>query len=315
MEYKRIDGVELPVSRLIFGAAVPVMYEGGDASEVLDTAYATGITAYDTARGYGGSEKSLGDWMEKRSNRDKITLITKCCISADREHRITPEQIRLELSQSLEALRTDHIDIYFVHKDDKVSPVGPIVETLNELYSRGYVRVLGASNWTWERMEQAQEYAYKHGQKGFTVSQQCYSFLEQVEDPFNSVCLAGDRNRTEREWYMKNGMPVLAYSSLARGFLSGKVKSTDSAEKVRGMFYEGFVREYFHPQNMERLARLEEMAREKGMTVPQLALIWLLNSPLNVFPVLSPSAAHVADDVLSVGVKLTDEELQWLDGE
>jgi aryl-alcohol dehydrogenase-like predicted oxidoreductase len=313
MEYSKIEGVKNPVSRLIFGAAVQQMWRGEDASEVLDAAFNSGITTFDTARGYGGSEVSLGNWIEKRGNRNDINIITKGCMLTDSKTKITSKLISQEVSQSLSALKVDFIDIYFLHKDDKTSDVGPIIEKLNELHEKEIIGIFGASNWTSQRIEEAQEYAYKRGLKGFYVAQQCYSFLEQIEDPFDSVCLAGEKNKKEREWYIKNNMPVFAYSALARGFLSGKVKSKDNAEKVKEMFDKGFVMEYFHPQNMERLARLERMAEEKRITVPELALIYLLNTGVNVYPIMSPSAKHVESNVKAVGVRLTEEEYLWLD--
>ena len=313
MEYARINGVTNPVSRIIFGAATQQMWSGGDASEALDAAYEAGITTFDTARGYGGSEASLGDWVNKRENRDKINIITKGCMIDGTDIKITPELIKKELSESLQNLKMNNVDIYFLHKDDKSSEVGATLETLNELQAAGKIGIFGVSNWKRERMEEAREYADKHGLNSFTVAQQCYSFLEQIEDPFDSICLAGDRNKEEREWYIRNQIPVFAYSALARGFLSGRVKSTDSIDKVKDMFFEGFIKEYYHPQNMERLSRLEQMAEKKRLTVAELALIYLFHAPFDVYAITSPSAKHAMTTANTVGVKLTEQEYQWLD--
>jgi aryl-alcohol dehydrogenase-like predicted oxidoreductase len=136
MEYSKIEGVKNPVSRLIFGAAVQQMWRGEDASEVLDAAFNSGITTFDTARGYGGSEVSLGNWIEKRNNRNDINIITKGCMLTESKTKITSKLISQEVSQSLSALKVDFIDIYFLHKDDKTSDVGPIIETLNELHEK-----------------------------------------------------------------------------------------------------------------------------------------------------------------------------------
>ncbi len=312
MEYSKLKGVKNPVSRIIYGAATPQMWGGKDAAETLDCAYEAGITAFDTARGYGGSEASLGDWVSKRENRDKITIITKGCMIGT-DIKITPELIKGELEESLKNLKMDFVDIYFLHKDDKTTNVGAIIETLNELQSANKIGIFGVSNWARGRLEEAQEYAYKKGLEGFSVAQQCYSYLEQIEDPFDSICLAGERNKEEREWYRRNQMPVFVYSALARGFLSGKVKSTDPLDKVKGMFFEGFIKEYYHPQNMERLSRLEQLAEKKKTTVAELALIYLFQAPFDVYAITSPSAKHVATTAGTVGQWLSEAEYLWLE--
>ncbi len=313
MEYAKIRWVENPVSRIIFGAATQQMWRGGDAAEALDAAFQAGINTFDTARGYGGSEASLGNWVNKRENRDKINIITKGCMIDGTDIKITPGLIKKELSESLENLKMSKVDIYFLHKDDKSSEVDAILETLNELQAAGKIGIFGASNWRKERMEEAGEYAYKKGLNSFTIAQQCYSYLEQIEDPFDSVCLAGDRNKEEREWYIKYQIPVFAYSALARGFLSGRVKSTDSIDKVKSMFAEGFIKEYYHPQNMVRLSRLEQMAEKKRLTVAELALIYLFHAPFDVFAITSPSAKHASTTANTVEIKLSEQEYLWLD--
>jgi aryl-alcohol dehydrogenase-like predicted oxidoreductase len=313
MEYAKIKDVTNPVSRIIFGAATQQMWSGGDASEALDAAFEAGITTFDTARGYGGSEASLGNWVTKRENRDKINIITKGCMIDGTDIKITPDLIKKEISESLQNLKMNFVDIYFLHKDDRTSEVGAIIETLNELQAAGKIGIFGVSNWKRNRIEEAGEYAYKKGLNSFTVAQQCYSYLEQIEDPFDSVCLAGDKNKEEREWYIRNQIPVFAYSALARGFLSGRVKSTDTIVQVKDMFIEGFIKEYYHPQNMERLSRLEKMADKKGLSVAELALVYLFHAPFDVYAITSPSAKHALATADTVGVKLSEQEYLWLD--
>ena len=77
MIYKNIDGIAQPVSRIVFGTATPAMMEGQDATELLDAVAAGGVNCFDTARAYGMAEKSLGDWIQKRGNREKIVLVDK----------------------------------------------------------------------------------------------------------------------------------------------------------------------------------------------------------------------------------------------
>ena len=114
---------------------------------------------------------------------------------------------------------------------------------------------------------------------------------------------------------MRHGMPVLAYSSLARGFLSGKFRS-DSGKRVAEVFPrmgESIAKEYEYPDNLERLRRAEALAAEKGLTVPQVALAWTLRHPMFVSPILSPSTVpHLEANLRAFNVELSDEEFLWL---
>ena len=317
MQYIEIAGLDRPVSRLIFGTAIPVMHEGGDASEILDAAFAAGINTFDTALLYGESECSLGRWVRERGLRDEVNILTKGCNPNRWRQRLTPWDLRSDFADSLAKLGLPSVDLYLLHRDDPAQPVGPIVETLNELKAAGKLRVFGGSNWTHGRIEAANEYAYAHGLQGFSVSSPCFSLAEQIGDPWGgSVHISGPGNQAARQWYIDHRMPVLAYSSLARGFLSGKFR-TDSGQRVADVFPRmgaAIAAEYEYPDNLERLRRAEKLAREKGLTVPQVALAWTLRQPLLVCPILSPSTpAHLAANLKALDAALTPEECLWLD--
>ena len=103
------------------------------------------------------------------------------------------------------------------------------MEIFNGMHAEGKIGGFGGSNWTHERIEQANEYAYKHNLIPFTVCSPNFGLADQAGDPWAAdVSRFGDRKRSKpREWYRKQNMPVVAYSSLAHGLLAGKVKSTD----------------------------------------------------------------------------------------
>ena len=131
MKYQEIKYVTKPLSKIIFGCAIPSMIQGEDADELLDEVYAQGITTFDTAENYGLSEASLGHWLKNRGNREKVVIISKGCHPYDGRDRVTPEDLQHDIEQSFERLGTDYIDIYLMHRDDlKVEP-GPMVEILN----------------------------------------------------------------------------------------------------------------------------------------------------------------------------------------
>jgi len=306
MQYTAFPGCDRPLSRLIFGAANPDMQKNQDADDLLDAVLAAGINAFDTARIYGDSEICLGRWMQKRSNREKIFLITKGCHHNAWRRRVTPYDMKSDLEDSLARLQVDCIDLYLLHRDDPAQPVGPIVETLNEMHAAGKIRCFGGSNWSHERLTEANEYAAAHHLLPFSVSSPFYSLVDQYGDPWrDGVKLTGAENQEARAWYRKNQMPVLAYSSMGRGFLSGKYTS--------GMPISAFPAEHQSEENLEKLRRTECLAREKGCSVSQIALSWLLHQPENVFPVLGiRNEAQLKENLGAPEVHLTAEECRFL---
>ena len=316
MKYENLEDIKTPVSRIVFGTALPAMIKGENVNDLLDSIYAEGITTFDTAENYGLSEISLGTWMKARKNRDKIVIISKGCHPYGRD-RVTPEDLKQDIEQSFERLHTDYIDIYMLHRDDLKVDVGPIVEILNEYKKAGKISRFGGSNWTVERIEQANEYAYKHGLVPFTVSEPNFGLCDQIGDPWGGgsgcVTISGPAHQEDRDWYAKNDIPVFAYSSLGRGMFSGRVKSND-IEGAKSILDPNAVKGYCYPENFERLARVEKLAASKNRTVPQIALAWVLNQDFDVFPLVSASKAEwMASNLEALDISLSKEEVEWLD--
>ena len=141
--------------------------------------------------------------------------------------RVNEKEMRKDLKKSLEELKTDYIDIYMLHRDDPDTDVAVAVETFNAMHEEGNIGAFGASNWTHTRIEEANEYAYKHNLIPFSVSSPNFCLARQIEDPWGGGCvnISGPENQEARAWYEKNQMPVIAYASLGRGFFSGRMKS------------------------------------------------------------------------------------------
>lgn len=316
MEYKNITDVKIPVSRMVFGTATSAMMRGEQTFELLDAVFAAGINTFDSARIYGMAEKSLGDWVTARGNRDKVVILTKGAhpLPDTTEVRVTPEAVRTDVEESLHMLQTDFIDIYMLHRDDPKKPVGPLVEVLNELHEEGKIGVFGGSNWTYERMDAANEYAYSHDMLGFEVSSPGYSLAEQVEDPWGGGCvsISGEKHKRERAWYQSKGIEIFAYASLAHGFLSGKFPSGNCKEAAK--YLDQFaIRGYCCPENLERLRRAEELAVRKRATVPQIALAWVLRQPLAPMTICSASTPErMLENLKALEIALSPEELRYL---
>lgn len=317
MIYKHMEGIELPVSRIVFGTANPPMIAGEDATELLDSVFEGGVNCFDTARRYGMAERSLGDWIAKRGNRDKIVIVDKGAhpLPDSTVPRVTPAAIEADIARSLDLLQTDHVDVYMLHRDDTTQPVGPIMEVLNELRERGKIRLLGVSNWTTGRIEAANEYAYEHDLEPFTVSSPNYGLAEQVLDPWGGGCvsISGPHEAENRRWYQDCGMTVFAYATLAHGLFSGKIRS-DQLSHVAEYLDKYAIRGYCCRENYERLRRTEQIAEKHGCSVAQAALAWVLAQPLEVFAELSASTPErFASNLGALEIQLTEAELRFMD--
>ena len=314
MEYTKFDGLDKKVSKFFMGTLFMFMSEKEKHFATWDAAYELGINAFDTARDY-DSEDTFGLWMKERGNREDIVLLSKGGHPDGDKQRITPEDIDADLKESLKQLQTDYLDIYLLHRDNPALPVGPIVEKLNEHHAAGRMKIFGGSNWTHQRLEEANEYAYAHNLVPMSVSSPNFSLAEQVQNPFAPGCvtIAGHKNEDAQKWYIANQMPVLAYSSLARGFFSGRI--------TREMFekhpedIDQFCRiGYCCEENFVRLDRCKEIADEKGCTIPQIAMAYVLDSPLNAYPVIgAANRAELESSLGALKVKLTPQEVLYLE--
>lgn len=313
--YGWIEGLDKPVPRIFFGTAIMPMLRGQNANELLDSICDLGICAFDCARGYGYAEKSLGNWISERGDRDKLILLTKCGNVTEAGVKIDRRVIMSELETSLENLQTKYVDIFLLHRDDPQTSVGEIMDCLNECRQQGKVKAFGVSNWTHQRIQEANAYARAHNLDNISVSSPNYGLAEQIADPWGGGCvtIAGDRNMDARRWYADNQMPVLAYSSLGRGFFSGKFRSGDEAA-ARKLLDPFAQKGYLYPVNMERLARAEKLAEEKGCSVSQIAMRYIFSSPMNVYAIVSTKdSARMAENIAAARHPLTPEEAEWLE--
>ena len=316
MEYGTIAGVNKNISRLVQGCIMLHRNKLDESYALLDAAFAAGITAYDSAHLYAGGEvdRVLGLWMKARGNREDVVIIGKGAhLNGDR-NRVTPYDIASDMADSLVRLRSDHIDIYLLHRDDPTVPVGPIVEALNEHHAAGRIRIFGGSNWSPERLEEANEYADKHGLVPFAVSSPNFSLAEQFEEPWTDcLSISGASQEAARQWYAGKEMPLFTWSSVARGFFSGKITSAN-AEEVRDQFDGSMPKSYYYPENFQRLDRAWELAEEKGLSVPQIALSYVLSFPLDIYALVgSMNSDEIASNLQALQTRLTEAEMAWLD--
>ena len=315
MKTYMLENNDKPASRIIMGTMIIGLKNYDESAALLDSAMKLGINAFDIAHVYGGgdSERAVGRWMEERKNREEVFIVTKGAHPNGDRKRVTPYDITADLMDSLARLRTDYIDGYLLHRDDESVPVGEIIDILNEHYAAGRVRAFGGSNWSHERIAEANGYAAKHNKQPMAISSPNYGLCDQVDNPWGPGCvsISGDSGKAARVFYLDQRMPVLAYSSLGRGLLSGGVNRDNYKDILDG----AALKAYAHEINFSRLDRAGELAEKKGVSIPQIALAYLLCQPLNVYPIVgAASEKELREAAEAVGVSLTRQELLWLEG-
>lgn len=315
MEYSDIAGVSKPVSRLVQGTVMlrEDAVEAGFA--LLDAALEYGINTFDTAHVYGGgaSQRVLGMWLKARGVRDRIVILDKGAHTSRDRDRVTPYDITADLHDSLARIGVENIDMYLLHRDDPSKPVGPIVECLNEHREEGLITVFGGSNWSWRRIQEANEFASANGLEGFTVSSPHYSLAEALDVPWAGCrSITGDAREDERRWYIEGRMPVIPWSSLCGGFFSGRFSRnnldsfTDDADRR-------CIDCYASEENFLRLDRAGDLAERKGRTTAQIALAYLLCGPVNCFPIMAGwTDGQIMENAGSTDIQLGEEEMGYL---
>jgi aryl-alcohol dehydrogenase-like predicted oxidoreductase len=307
MQYGHIDGLNLPVSKLVLGTLVCTTDDLDNTFALLDAWVEAGGNCIDTAYIYAGgkSERAIGEWLTQRGNRDKILLLDKGGHPIGNSGpRINPHAITADMSESLERLQTDYADIYLLHRDDPNVPIGTLVECMNEHWRDGRVRIFGGSNWTTARLDAANEYAARYGLRGFSASseQMC---LAEVKEPMWGGCLTVDE--TDRQWHIDRQFPLFPWSSQANGFFTGRF-TPDNAENA------DMVRVYYNDRNWERLRRAQELGDSKGCSANNIALAWVMHQPFPIFPVIGPrNVEELRSSLRAVDITLSEDEMAYLD--
>jgi predicted dehydrogenase/aryl-alcohol dehydrogenase-like predicted oxidoreductase len=276
------------------------------ASLTLDAFYEAGGNLFDTAFVYSGgkTESIFGDWHTSRKvSRDDIVLIGKGVHSP----LCYPDVIARQLDQSLERLKTDYVDIYFMHRDNPDIPVGEFVDAMDAEVRRGRIRgIFGGSNWTRERMDEALVYAEKSGKTAPAALSNNFS-LAQMLDPIWPGCVAASDDPW-KDWLKKRQIPNFAWSSQGRGFFTdraGRDKRDD----------EEIVRVWYSDRNFERRDRAIELARKRGCSPIHIALAYVIAQPFPVIPLIGPrTVAELEDSLSAIQITLTPEEARWLEG-
>jgi aryl-alcohol dehydrogenase-like predicted oxidoreductase len=310
MELRRIgDSTGPDVSALCLGA-LPFgsLVDEETSMAILDCFVDAGGTFIDTADnyvcwvdGFDGSESEslLGRWLQRRGNRDQIVLATKVGALPRRFNDwsdmegLSAATIQRQAQESLTRLRTDRIDLYYAHVEDRSVPLDETMGAFAGLVADGTVRVLGCSNHATWRIERSRAVARSHGWPGYQVIQQRHTYARPRPGATFGVQRHVDEELLD---YVRHepDLMLLGYSTL----LFGAYGRADKA----------IPEQYDHPGTGERLRVLHEVSREIGATPNQVVLAWLLGGDPPVTPVLGVSTVEQLDECLgAVDIKLDEE--------
>ncbi|MRG65258.1 oxidoreductase [Rhizobium pusense] len=300
---RQIPGLAKPASVVALGFEFFPNF--ASASLTLDAFYETGGNLFDTAYVYGGgkTEAIFGDWHTSRNvPREEIVLIGKGAHSP----LCYPDMIAKQLDQSLERLKTDYVDVYFMHRDNLDIPVGEFVDAMDAEVRRGRIRgIFGGSNWTRERMDEAAAYAQKNGKQAPGALSNNFSLAEML-DPIWAGCVAASDDEW-KEWLKSRQIPNFAWSSQGRGFFTeraGRDKHDD----------EEIVRVWYSDRNFVRRDRAIELAQKLGRHPIHIALAYVIAQPFPVIPLIGPrTIAELEDSLSALDIALTDEQVKWLE--
>ena len=317
MRYGDLPFAPVPPSRLVFGT-IPLKEKELEAGfELLDAAFEAGYNAFDTAALYGGGtcERVLGRWMEARGNRDEVFVIGKGAHHNADRRRVTPFDITADLFDSLARQRHGHIDLHLLHRDDPACDVGPIVEILNEHLDAGRIRAFGGSNWTARRIAEANEYAEKHGLVPFAASSPNLSLAVQAQPPWaDCLSLSGAGRGLGPGLVPAAGDAAVHLVEPGRWVLLRTADAGKPGEDGCRARRAGSPTATSPKSNFERLDRARELAADKGVSVPQIALAWVLHQDLDIYALVAPRNARECEENAAVfDIELTGAELEWLD--
>lgn len=314
MEYRKLGRTGLKVSELCLGTMTFRWTASEEEShKILDKAWDKGINFIDTADVYsrwaegnpgGVAEEIIGQWLKDKP-REQVIIATKVrgrMWDGPNGEGLSRQHIMAAVEDSLRRLQTDYIDLYQVHAPDPDTPLDETLWALDDLVRQGKVRYIGASNYRAWLLMKALWASDKHGYARFDSIQPHYHLLNrpEVEPELAALCL-------------DQGVGMIPYSPLARGFLTGKYSRDHIPPGSRGESSDR-IQGYMTDQGFAVIDTLRELGQTKDKSVLQMALGWLLSLPYVTSPIIGASRADQLDESLgAVGLRLSEEEMQRLD--
>ena len=310
MKKRQLGNSSLEIFPLAFGGNVfGWTVDEPTSFSLLDAFLGIGGNLVDTADYYsrwhsghigGESETIIGSWMKKRGNRDKVILATKVGSDMGLGKKCLSKNYIIEsIEKSLKRLQTDYIDLYQSHFDDITTPVGETLEAYAELVKQGKVRVIGASNFSRERLLESLSFSAQNDLPRYESFQPEYNLYsrETFEQEYVPIC---------REF----NVGVISYFALASGFLTGKYRTDqDTSKSVRG----GSMGKYMNERGMKIINALDEVSEKYKTSVTAVALTWVIARPTIIAPIVSATSIEQFGQIASaVNLELDAPSIELL---
>ena len=299
---RRIEGLPREASVVALGFEDFRSFSSG--SILLDAFFEAGGNLFDTGWVYGAgyTEKLLGEWLSNRGVREQSVVIGKGAHTP----LCYPDVIAKQLTQTLERLKTDYVDVYFMHRDNLDVPVDEFVDAMDAEVKGGRIRgAFGGSNWTRERFDAAVAYAQRAGKQKPAVLSNNFA-LAEMQDVIWPGCVSSSDDAW-KAWFKTHQVPNFAWSSQGRGFFTDRA-GRDKRDN------EELVRVWYNDKNFARRDRAIELAARLGRRPIHVALAYVLHQPFPVVPLIGPRTLDELEDSLrALTIELTPQEVEWLD--
>ncbi|MBC7958259.1 MAG: aldo/keto reductase [Vallitaleaceae bacterium] len=318
MKYRSISATDLKVAAICLGGGSFCLEDGQAHSfELMNTYFEQGGNFIDTANVYGKwlkaetniSEIVMGEWMHQRKNRHELIIASKGGhpdLATMSVSRLSREEVLKDLEESLKALKTDYIDLYWLHRDDENLPVATIMTYLNDLVKDGKIRYFGCSNWKVSRIKQAMEYCQKNHVGTFVGNQMRWSLAvpnAYAQDDQTLVSM----DEECYEYHMETMLTAIPYASQANGFFE-KLKDVDQVP-----LSDGIKRTYYNETNVSALKMVEKVAKELSLSITEVILGYLISQPFTTIPIIGSSSKEQLSKSLKAGdLALSKEVIELL---
>lgn len=317
MEYRRMGKAGLQLSALSFGSWVSFHKQIDDsiADELMGVAYDNGINFFDNAEVYalGESEKMMGRVLKKK-NWDRTSYVVSSKVfwgwrgknNKPNQTGLSRKHIVEACHEALQRLQQDYLDIYFCHRPDKNVPIDEVVWTMNTLMQQGKILYWGTSEWSGVEIMEAHRAAHRYNLVGPSVEQPQYNLFE--------------RNKMENEFLMvfrTEGMGTTIWSPLASGLLSGKYNDgVPEGSRFALAGFDWLKDRWMKEDFLEKVKNLSLLAKELGISLPQLSIVWCLKNPDVTTVILGATKKQqLLENLGSLDVitKLNDEVMQKIE--
>jgi 1-deoxyxylulose-5-phosphate synthase len=314
MEYLKLGKTGLKVSRICLGTLTfgtprwrDWVLDEENSRPIILRALEMGINFFDTADMYslGVSEEVVGRALKDFARREEVVLASKVFFPMGdgvNQRGLSRLHVLNALDSSLKRLGTDYLDLYQIHRWDPETPIEETLDTLHSLVRSGKVRYIGASSMYAWQFAKALYTSDLHGWTRFVTMQNHYNLVYREEErEMMPLCRA-------------EGVAVIPWSPLARGFLTGTRKRGAEVETARSRNDSFADHLYFKEADYQVQDRLMELADRRGLPPAQLALAWLLHKPGVTAPIIGASKiSHLEDAVGALEVSLAEDEMNYLE--